>query len=288
MRYRFNAIKTISRRRIFETLISPGFYIIATVGMILGYFLISGFVSSVDSSGFNPELNPVYDQIARMLSSVFGTAFIEKLFSEGPFIFSFFISFIPLLIYLSISSVIRFGFEKNVGALELIVYGPSDGTSFFLSFLVKDLFLTVLYIIALALFFTLSALVNNLVLGRMFFFSILLVFFLTSIVYTYGILTSVLTDNATSSVALFLGIMVFFTIIQIGSFSLVRTYVRSFSTAVAWIIKWISPLFYMSLGFKAINSDGSALFVLSLFLCIVLSSALLFASHIILKERGIR
>ena len=91
-------------------------------------------------------------------------SFLEKLFSEGPFQFVFYISFIPVFLYLSFSTVFHFGLEKKVGAIELLAYGPVDGTSYFLAFYIKDVVLTILYLLVLVLFLSAAALLNNLVL----------------------------------------------------------------------------------------------------------------------------
>ena len=85
MNYRLHATATFSRRRIYETFISPSFYVAMSVGLLLGYFLVSGFVGAVDSSGLNFALNPVYELLTMALSGAFGDTFILQLFVEGPF-----------------------------------------------------------------------------------------------------------------------------------------------------------------------------------------------------------
>ncbi len=288
MNYRINATRAIAKRKIFETLISPGFYIAISIGLLLGYFLINGFVSSIDSSGLNYSLNSVYELIARFLSGTFGQTFVVKLFSEGPFLFALYVSFIPFLFYLAISSVFKFGFEKKVGAIELIAYGPADGTAYVLASFVKDFFFTIVYLVILLVFFFISALINNLVLGPMFFYSLLLIIFLSIAFYAYGIIASILTDNAASGIALFLGIALFFIIVKMGSFAIVSGYVVSLSNVFAWIVKWFSPLFYWSLGLSAIGYGNAGLYFVSMLLNIVLTGALLVISHFVLKVRGVR
>ncbi len=81
MNFRLHAASVIAKRRIFESCLSPGFYIAQAVGLLLSYFLISGFVGSIDSSGFNYMLHPLYELIGRSLAGAFGTTFMEKLFA---------------------------------------------------------------------------------------------------------------------------------------------------------------------------------------------------------------
>ncbi len=285
---RINAAKVIAKRKIFETIINPGFYIVQTIGLLLGYFLITRFVQSIDSSGFNFQLNPVYDLIGRSLEGALGATFIDKLFSEGPFLFALYVSFIPAFLYLSVSSVFKFGLEKKIGALELITYGPADGTSYFMGSFARDVLITVLYILVLVVFFGIAAALNNLVLGPMFLYSLVLIFFISLAIYAYGILASVLTDNAASSIALFLGALIFFLIIMFGSFTIVSGYVRNLSNVIAWIIKWLSPFFYWDLGLRAVESGNSLFFLLSLFLLLLLSGIILLISHLTLNARGVR
>jgi hypothetical protein len=285
---RIKAMSVISKRKLFEVFISPGYYIAMALGLLLGFFLTVFFVDSIGSSGFRPDLNPVYAFISRLISGVFGPTFVEKLFAEGPFLFALFISFLPVLIYLATSSVFKFGFEKNVGAIELITYGPADGTSYFLASLIKDILLTGIYLILLFVFFVIAAIVNNLVLGFQFFFALFLIFFFSISVYAYGILSSVSTDNEASSLALFIAIFVLFGFIQVGSFALTEGYVRNLSSVLGLIAQWFSPLFFWQGGLDAVDSGKIFDFFFNLMYLVILSSVLLFISHFIIKAKGVR
>jgi len=287
MKDRAHAVAVIAKRRIYETFISPGFYVTLALGLLLGYLLIRGFVRAIDSSGFNYTLNPLYDLIGRGLSGAFGATFLDKLFAEGPFLFALYLSFLPSFLYLALSSVFRFGLERKVGAVELVVFGPADGTSYLIAGFVKDLLLTLLVLAAQLAFFFLAAAINNLVLGPMFFTSLVMIFFLAMAVYAYGLLTSVLTDNASSSIALFLCLLIFFAIIMMGAFTIVSGYVRDLVAVLAWLIQWISPLYYWGMSLAAVEYGNGGLFFLSLLFSILLSLALLLASHVTLKIRGV-
>ncbi len=288
MNERLNATGVIARRKILETLISPGFYIALTIGLLLGYFLVAGFVRSVDSSGFDYRLNPVYDLIGRSLEGAFGATFVAKLFAEGPFLFALYLSFLPVLVYLAVSSVFHFGLEKKVGALELLAYGPADGTSYFLASLIKDILVTALSLAALLVFLGAAAAINNLILGPAFLSSLALVFVLSVAVYAYGIFASALTNNSASAVALFLGVLLFFLIILMGSFTIVSGYVRTLSGVFAWVLQWLSPFFYWDLGLRAVEVGGWGSFAGSIGLLLALSAVVLAASHFTLKAKGVR
>ncbi len=288
MNPRIHAAKVIAKRRIFETLISPGYYIALTIGLLLGYFLITGFVNSIDSSGFSFQLNPVYNLIGRTLEGAFGTAFVMQLFAEGPFLFALIVTFFPVLIFLAINSVFRFGLEKKVGAIELLTYGPADGTAYFMASMAKDILMTLVSMAAVLVFLMLAALIHNLLLGPMVFYSLLLIFFFSIVVYAYGVLVSTLVDNSASAIALFLVVMAFFLIIIMGSFTIVSSYVRSLAGVFSWIVQWVSPFFYWDLALGAIGIGKAGLFVLSLALLCVLTVGILALSHIVLRIKGVR
>lgn len=288
MNYRLHATRVIAKRRVFETLISPGYYVAMTVGFLLAYFLVRGFGQAVDSSGFDFRLQPVYDLLGRALEGAFGSVVVRKLFAEGPFQLVLYAAFLPVLLFLAASSVFRFGLERKVGAIELLAYGPADGTSYFLASLIKDLLATLLYLLLLLGLLAVAAALHNLILGPSFFYSLALLPFLATAVYAYGILASTLTDNSASALAVFLAVMVFFLVVFLGSFTIVSGYVRSLSAVFAWVLRWVSPLYYWDQALRAAEVGSGGLYALHLLLELVLAGAVLTASHFILKSRGVR
>lgn len=288
MSTRIHAARVIARRGIFETIISPGYYLALSIGLLLGYSLITGFVKSVDSSGFNFQLNPVYGLIYRSFEGAFGKTFVEQLFAEGPFLFALFVSFSPVFLYLMISSVFRFGLEKKVGAIELLTYGPADGSAYFMASMIKDILLTGLTMVVLLIFLFIAALLNNFVLGPMVSYSFLMLFFLATSIYAYGILASVITENPASAIAIFIGVMAFFVVIMMGSFIIVSSYVRNLASVFAWMIQWFSPYFYWGLALRAVEAGNTGFFGLSLAFLGILTATILLLSHIILRVKGVR
>ena len=288
MSHRARAAGVIARRQVLEALISPGLYIALVAGLFLGYSLVSSFARAVDSSGFNPQLRPLYDFLGRSLEGAFGKTFVDSLFAEGPLPFAFALSIAPVFLYISVSSVFKFGLEKNAGAVEMLAYGPADGTSYFIASYVKDLFLALLAILFMLAFMVLAAAMYNFVAGPQLFLAALVAFFLSLALFAYGVLASMLTANAASSLALFLGIVVFFLVVLLGSFSIVSDYVRNLSSVVAWAVGWISPFFYGNLSLQAVSAGDSVGFVGGLALLAVLAAAVLLASHLIIRVRGVR
>ena len=288
MNQRAHATSVLAKRRILETLISAGYYVAQTIGLILAYLLVAGFVRAIDSSGFDYRLDPAFDLIGRSLVGAFGATFVEKLFAEGPFLFTLYIAFLPVLLYLAVSSVFRFGLEKKVGALELLTYGPADAASYFLAALIKDILMTAIYLVVLLVFLLIAGGLNNLLLGPSFSYSLIILFFLSIAMYCYGILASSLTDNSASAIALFLGVILVFIIVMMGSFTVISGYVRNLSSVFAWGIQWISPLFYWNLALRSVEVGNWGMYVVGALLLLALSAAALLVSHLTMTVRGVR
>ncbi len=288
MKRRLHAALVIARRQAFETLLSPGLYVTLTLGLLLGFFLVSGFAASIDSAGFNPTLNPLYDALGRSLAGIFGSAFVGKLFAEGPFLFALVVSFLPVFLFLSISSVFRFGQEKTAGAVELLAYGPADGTSYIVASFLKDVAFTAASLLLIAAFLGAAAALGNLVLGPLFLTSLPVLFVLALAISAYGIICSVLSANASSALAAFLGILLVFLLVLAGSLSIASASVRTVASVAAAVLQWFSPFFYASLCFRAVQGGGAAGVLGGIGLLLALAAVLLAAAHLAISRRGVR
>jgi hypothetical protein len=288
MNARMHAVVVIARRQAQETLLSPGLYITLALGLLLGWFLVNGFASSIDSSGFNPTMSPLYDLVARAFGGVFGASFVEKLFAEGPFVLALFVSFLPVFLFLSIGSVFRFGQEKTAGAVELLTYGPADGTAYFAASFLKDVVFSGLALLVIAVFLAIMAAADNLALGPLYATAVPVLFFLTLAVCAYGVLCSIISANAASALATFLGILLVFLLVLTGELSVAGDSVRTVSSVAAVILKWISPFFYASVSFRAAQGGSAGAVLGGMALSIALAAALLAASHLVIRRRGVR
>jgi hypothetical protein len=288
MSIRLHSAQVIAKRKIFETVISPGFYIALALSLLTSYFLINGFVHSIDSSGFNFSLNPLYTAVGKTLAGAFGDVMIEKLFLEGPFLLVLYIYLFPVLVFLSFSSAFRFGLEKKVGAVELVSYGPSDGASYFLAVYLKDLLFALVSIVVLFFVSLAASSANNLVLGPQFLFSLITAFFVSSVVFGYGIFAASVTENGGSAVILFLAVISFFFVILTGSLSVAGGYVRTLFSTFSSVLQWISPFYYWSICARAVETGDPLLYGVGLVLLAGLSVLLLFISHKILQAKGVR
>jgi hypothetical protein len=286
MNSRLHTLFVLTRKKIIETMISPVFPIICTVGLVLGYLTVTGFIGSIDSDGINPALNPAFELVLKFMSGVFGESFLHKLFSEGPSAFALIIAYIPVLLYLSISAVFKFGLEKNAGALELVIYGPVSTTMYFIAGFLRNLIFSLGYLAVCAIILLLYSLLTNTVAGFMFFTVFILLFFLSLAVYAYSAFSSVIPSNGLASLPIFLSITIFFIVLQLGTLTVGSGYVLDIWSAASWVFQWISPFFYFSLGFTSLDYNNVLLLLLSLFLLTVLTSALLTMSHMIARQKG--
>jgi hypothetical protein len=288
MKRRLHAAAVIARRQIFETLLSPGLYVTLALGLVLGFFLVNGFAVSIDSAGFNSTINPLYDMLGRSLTGAFGAAFAGKVFAEGPFLFALVAAFLPVFLFLAISSVFRFGQEKNAGAVELLAYGPADGTSYLIASFLKDIAFTAGSLALIALFLWVGATLGNLVLGPMFLTSLPVLFVLSLAVFAYGILCSVLSANASSALAAFLGILLVFLLVMAGSLAIAGAPMRTVTSIAAAVVQWFSPFFYGSLCLKAAQAGSAGGVLGGIGLLVVLTVVLLTAAHLTISRRGVR
>ena len=288
MNARMHAAAVIARRQAQETFLSPGLYITLTLGLLLGWVLVNGFASSIDSSGFNPSMSPLYDMVARSFGGTFGASFVDKLFAEGPFVLALFVSFLPVFLFLSIGSVFRFGQEKTAGAVELLTYGPADGTAYFAASYIKDVFFSALALVLIALFLSVLGAADNLSLGPLFFTALPILFFLTLAVLAYGVLCSIISANASSALALFLGVLLVFLLVLTGALSIASDSVRTVSSVAAAIVQWISPFFYASLCMRAAQGGSAGAVLGGIGLTVALAAALLAVSHLAIRSRGVR
>ena len=288
MSYRARAAGIIARRQLFETLISPGYYLALTAGLLIGYAVVQGFVGAIDSSGFNPSLNPLCDLVNRSLGGAFGETFMEKLFAEGPFLFALAASFLPAFLFLAVTSVFKFGLEKAAGAIELLTYGPADGTSYLLASLARDVTLTALTLAVLLAHLALAAAIHNLALGPTFLVAVPVVLLVAIAIHAYGLLASVVTATGSSALALFLGILALFLAVLAGSVAIVSDYVRTLSTVVSWGVQWVSPFFYGGLCLQGQFAGRPFAVAGGLALLAILSAAVLAASHLVFRARGVR
>jgi hypothetical protein len=285
---RLRAALVIGKRQVMETVLAPGLYVTLALGMVLGFLLVSGFAVSVDSAGFAPAQSGLYAFLTRGMAGVFGDAFVEKLFSEGPYAFALLVAFLPIALFLAISSVFRFAQEKSAGALELLLYGPADGSAYFLAGFLKDVGFSAAALLVLAGFFWLTAGVGNMVLGPLFLLLLPLLLLLSAACSAWGILSSILCSNAAASLAVFLAIMAAFTLMLVGSLSVTADTLRSFASTASVVLQWVSPLFYAALciGAAEQGSAGGALGAIAHL--VVLSAVLLGLSHLAISRRGVR
>jgi hypothetical protein len=284
MRDRIRTAVVLGHRQLREALLGAGWWVSLTAALAVAHFAVALFVGSLDSSGFNPERTPVAGLLARALTGAFGAALVGDLFAEGPFLLALFAAALPALGWIAISSVLRFGLEKSAGAVELLVYGPVDGTAYCLASFLRDAVLATTALAVILAFLGIEALTGGLVLGPRFFTALAAVWVAAFSVSAWGILCSVVAGGASSGLAMFAGLMAVFLVVLAGSFAISSAQVKAASTAVAWVVRWVSPWHYLAL---ALRSRGAAI-AGSVALQGVLSAALLGASHLVIGRRGVR
>jgi hypothetical protein len=277
----------LAKLNIKEALLSPGYAIAATISTLVGYLVIVGFVGAIDSHGFNPMVSPLFGNLVSALSGLFGTVMVARLFSQGPLLVALYASSIPMIAYCVSSSLVKYNLEKDVGAIELIMFGPTDHMAYSVALLIKDVVCIALYLVFLTVFFLITATLNNLLLGPAFGWSLLMLLFLSLAIGSYARLCSALADSGAGSLFLFYGLMIFFAFIYLGSFTVVSDYLRTFSEILSLIVQWVSPFYFSSIVLNGMEIGSAALVATGFLLILALSSVLLLVATHMEKRKGV-
>jgi hypothetical protein len=288
MRERLHATAVIARTQATELLLSPGPYAALAAGIAIGWVLCSGFAGAIDSSGFDPRLDPAWDFLTRAFSGAFGPVFVERMLAEGPFLLILAASSVPLLVLLVIGSVVRFGTDKASGALELIVSGPADGTSCFLGSFLKDAAAAAAGLVVIALYCAVLATARNLSVGPTALAAVPVIFLVALSISAIGLLCSILVANAGAALALFAAVCLVFLGTLAGSLGASVSSFRAGAQAASRVIQWLSPFYYAGLCAEGYGGGRPLEYGGGLCLLAVLTAAVLAAGHLVIRRRGVR
>lgn len=288
MRERLHATTVIARTQVTESLLSPGPYAALAAGLAIGWLLCSGFARAIDSSGFDPRLDAVWDVGTRALSGAFGPVFVERLLAEGPFLVILVASAAPLLLLLVIGTVVRIGMDKASGALELIACGPADGTACFLGSFLKDALLAAAGLAVVVLSCVVLASARNLAVGPMAVAAVPVLFLVALSMSAFGILCSVLLANAAAALALFAAVGAVFLVTLAGSLGVTISSFRAGAEIASTVIQWFSPFYYARLCAQGYGGGNPLEYGGGLALLAVLTAVVLAAGHLVIRRRGVR
>ena len=178
--------------------------------------------------------------------------------AEGPFLAVLAVSAVPLILLLVIGSVVRFGMDKASGAMELIVYGPADGTSCFLGAFMKDTVISGAGLALIALYCLVLAAARNLAVGPMAAAAVPVLFLAAVSFSALGIFWSILLGNAGAALALFTAVCLVFLGTLAGSLGAAVSSFRAGAQLASTLVQWLSPLYYARLCAEGYGG-GSAL-----------------------------
>lgn len=242
----FHGIKVLTRLHLKEMFLTPAFFIAAAISTVFGYLPVRGFVNSIGSQGFNPSLSPMFANITASLESLFSEVLVDTLFAQGPFLFALYCAYIPMLLYICASSIITYHFQRDVGAIELVRFGPVRSRTYLLSLFLKDLVSIIVYIAYLTITFFIVSRLNNLLLGPAFIQSVCVLAFVSVLICAYARLAASATSSGIGSLSLFLIVMISFAIVHVGSYTVIHDYIRNVSTILSWIVRWFSPFYFVT------------------------------------------
>ena len=288
MNFRAHAVSAIGKTRLRETLIQPGFYIAAAVGLLVAFVVQYAFSLSVGSGGFEPSLNRLFEVVGRVLTSTFGETFVDELFADGPYLFALFAAFVPVYLYVVISSLFRSGMEKQVGAMELLTSGPADGTACYLAALVRDVTVTFIYLLALLGAFAAGSLFHNLAITPRVVLGFVQLLFVALLFFAYATFLGSATNGPISALISDIGLTLLFVLIYGAKYAVIGGGVRSVAASVGIVLEWLSPLHYWKLGAESAAMQQWTGVLLALIALAGLSGVLIVGSHLILSRKGAR
>ena len=287
MNKRIYTTMVLTKKKVFETILSPALYITMALGLICAYFVISSFIGSAVADGINYSQNSIMRLISKFIIAIAGKDLLENIFSEGPFTLALYISFLPLFLYLAISSVFKYGHEKSTGAIELITYGPVTLASYFLSSILRNMIFITGYLFTLLCIFFITSIISNLLLGPVFISSLFILIFLCMTIFAYGILCSSTMRHGFSSLTIFVAIILIFIGTKIFASMTIETYSITIWTIITTFINFLSPFFYFELGITGIQLGNILLYFLMVLSMAVLTTIILYASKTISNIRGV-
>lgn len=285
---RFRAVRVLARRRLPEHLFSPVTWVLAAFGLVLAFLLVDAFVKSVDSSGFDFSLHPPYQIIYGVIGSGFGVTYVRQLFGDGPFALASLVGFTPFILYLCLASIQRFGYERRAGIVDLVAAGPADVSAYLLSFGAADELVVAAYLSVTGLFLAASGIVWNLVVGVTLVMYLLgLLFFAASLLALALVLAALLRQPA-SAAALFLVLVAALAFAEVASFAVVGGGPGSLASVVSWVLRWVSPFYYLEAARMATRSGQIGQFFAALLEQAVLCGALVSLVHATARAQGSR
>jgi len=285
---RARSVLVMSRQRLRDSLVGAGFYVALSAGLAVAFAAVAGFTTAVDSSGFDYRQSPLYSVLGGLIAGAFGPSLLARILAQGPLAFALHVGAVPVVLYLSVSSIHRFCAERSSGALELYTYGPADAMACVLASIVKDTTLTVVGLLSLLLLCAAAGAVNNLAAPPSLLAFAAELFLGASCIYAYGLLVALCVDNGSAAISLFIGVVVIFVLALVGSHAVVIGRGVEAAAEFAAAIGWLSPLGYWAIFVSARSAADLPGIIGGVAGPLALAAALLAACHLAAKTRGVR
>ena len=269
-------------------ILKPSFYFAVMICSLLGYLPVRSFVLSIGPQGFSPSKSPLFSNITDAMERLFGEMFLEHLFSEGPFLFALYCSFFPMILFMLISSMIIYHQHKDQKVMELLRFGSFNSSSYIISIWLKEIISIFIFLAYLTFFFFIIAGLNNLVLGTIFLNSLFSILFITALLCAYGKFATVLVESPLESISILVGGLLIFLFIQLGNYSIVSENIRTISSTLSLIVKWISPFYYIDVIQTGLTLSSPQLIIFGISGSLFLSLIILWLSIRIMTNKEMK
>lgn len=269
---RFYILRTLVNREIKSTFNGFGFYLVLSISLLISTLVLKEYLQTIETNGI--------------------------LVSQDLLNYPLYFSVLTGSLYLVLTSTITITKEREEGTLQTLFFTPVDEISYVLGKYFQQMICYIIFIFILLVYIGLSSVIISLSIPP----DTIKLFFLLvcagSCIISLGILVSSMVKSIKISVILFLGIMLLFSFLEFSDIFFIRInlqqevsmamlYFRDAIEVVRSIVRLISPISILQVGFEVVRVGDSILYKFNLLFSIIYSIFLIIMAILALRHRGV-
>lgn len=271
-RTRARAARVIALRDLSATLRGQGIWAVLSVSFILvSYLSVGRSLWAIGTTGIVPMQNP-FEYPLLLITTI----------ASG---------------YLTFCCMVGIARDRDEGTLEILFYGPVDAASYVAGKYIQAMLAFLVAAACAAGYCLVASLLTNLTVSSHVLQLIVLSFFTGSVVIAFGILLSIISRRLAGSIALFIGLMLIFVLIDAAHRVVLLLPVEQMSSGLVQVrvlletlndfMDWVSPPAYLRRGHEALQTGHASQYVISVLSCVVYTLMLLVGAGITLRHKGV-
>ena len=274
MRHDYSPLRAVLRYRILEGLLDPGFHILLLVCMAFSMFAVRSFASAVISFGLDYERSPLLLFLAGIMESLYGENAATLLFAQGPLLILTFCCAVPLIVYLSVTTILQYGMERASGYSLILSAGPLDKGLDLLVFLLRNVILLSAGLLTYAIGFVWFSAITNVGIPKAFLFHCILILFSGTSVFILACISIVIPGRGYIGIVVFSVVLILLILAGAGTTLQAADALGGLLFRTGRILGFLSPAFYYVTGVLALLSDDPGRFIYSLWSILLLNTAI--------------